>query len=105
MHSVKSETKCITTIGTVNSRLADTPAIVKKQLNSLPTSDSCLLTRTLTRGHDGNCNMLRQFVDKAWSVHLVSNVNRALARAESEKHNESTLGRKLSLTRNKRKSF
>ena len=27
MHSVKSETKCMTTIGTVNSRLARTPAI------------------------------------------------------------------------------
>ena len=67
MHSVKSETKCITTISTVNSRLADTQAIVEQQLNSSPTSDSCLLTGTLTRGHDGNCTMLRQFVDKAWS--------------------------------------
>ena len=27
MHSVKSETECITTIGAVNSRLAHTPAM------------------------------------------------------------------------------
>ena len=67
MHSVKSETKCITNIGTVNSRLADTQAIVEQQLNFLRNSDSCLLTRTLTGGRDGNCTMLRQFVDKAWS--------------------------------------
>ena len=45
MHSIKlnmtkSETKCITIMGTVNSLLAHTPAIVKQQLNSLSTADS-----------------------------------------------------------------
>ena len=62
---IKSETKCITIIGTVNSRLANTPAIVEQQLNSLPTADSLIeLTRTLTRGPDRrNFTMLKQFSD------------------------------------------
>ena len=52
MHSVKSETKCITTIGIVNSRLADTPAI--RTAAKLPSHR--LLTRTLTRG-PGRCEL------------------------------------------------
>lgn len=49
--------KCITTTGTVYSRLAHahTPAI-RTAVNSLSIVDFCLLTRTLTRGPDGwNC--------------------------------------------------
>ena len=54
MHSVKSETKCITTTGTVNSRFR-TRRQYEHGLNSLSTADSCLLTRTLTCGPDGSC--------------------------------------------------
>ena len=49
------------TIGTLNSRLAHTPAIVGQQLNSLSTEDSCLLTMTLTHGPDGDCTRLGNY--------------------------------------------
>ena len=48
MHSVKSGTKCITTIGTVNPCLAHTPAI-EQQLNPL-----LLQTLTLFANQDTN---------------------------------------------------
>ena len=66
MHSVKSETKCMTTIDTVNSRLAHTPATAAKfPFYSVQTLT--LFARTLTRGPDGNCTMLRQLLDWDWS--------------------------------------
>ena len=59
LNMTKSETKCITIMGTVNSLLAHAPAIVKQQLNSLPTADATLLANKDTNSRS------------RWALHYV----------------------------------
>ena len=76
MHSVKSETKCMTTIGTVNSDLAlRTRRQYEHQLNSLSTADSCFITRTLTCGPDGSCTSSVEAVFRLLGLEFLWEIN------------------------------